>query len=95
MTFTPVTHGWVGTIRGYLPQGFMPYQPEIDPPFCPDAILYNGDIVEVKSAFTRDYLPPDAPLIFYVTSFTTGRSTHVVASDLPLSGAGLSGVVIS
>lgn len=83
MTFTSSDHTYVGTARAYLPQGFMPYQPE-DPQFGDRVVLRNGDTVDVLSAWTRDYLPPSASTLLYVRSRNTGECTHVIARDLPL-----------
>ena len=83
--FDKIEHEFVGTTRAYLPQGATPYAvvPVSDRPGL-SIILYPGDTVDVLSAWTRNYLPPDAPALFYVRSRNTGQCTHVVAADLPL-----------
>lgn len=79
--FRQIESPHVGTDSAYIPQGRMPYDcaNEID---GGTTILRNGDPVTILSAWTRDYLPADAPTLYYVRSHNTGFSTHVVGADL-------------
>jgi hypothetical protein len=88
--YRQVEHDAVGTVAGYLPTGYAlcdPYAPDeqIAPakPYTAGGgiILWNGDTVDVLSAWTRDYLT-DAPTLLYVRSRSTGESTHVSERDL-------------
>lgn len=70
----------VGIESAYLPQGRMPY--DVSGEIDGTTILRNGDPVTILSAWTRDYLPADAPTLYYVRSHNTGHATHVVGADL-------------
>lgn len=81
MAFTRTTHPLVGKEMIYLPQGTSPYQIPLDIDYT-KFILVNGDKVTVLSAWTRDYLPPTAPILLYVRSHNTHHYTHITADDL-------------
>lgn len=82
--FTPTSHPFVGTTRAYLPQGCTPYAPDYDDGEGGVLILPAGDAVDVLSAWSRPYLPDDAPTVLYVRSHATGQCAHVTPDELPL-----------
>lgn len=79
--FRQIESPYVGTTAAYMPRGRSPYDP-MRGDGDSSVILYNGDRVTIESAWTRDYLPADAPTLYYVRSYVTGKCTHVTASDL-------------
>ena len=79
--FDRATHPLVGTEATFMRRGFSPY----DVSHAHDdenTVLVNGDPVDIISAWTRPYLPPTAPILFYVRSRNTGKGTHVTEDDL-------------
>lgn len=76
--FRQIEHPLIGETKTYLPADSKP----CILPLSGRVVTFPGDIVTVDSAWTRDYLKAGAPDLLYVTSLTTGYSTHVTASDL-------------
>lgn len=74
----------VGTQRLFMPQGYSPYQIS-GISRGENWVLCNGDMVTVESAWTRDYLPPTDPNLYYVRSHRTGLATHVTFDEIKLA----------
>lgn len=82
MTFRQIDSPLVGQTRAYMPRGYSPYAPAQGTIYPESYVLLTGDIVTIESAWIRDYLPTDAPTVYYVLSHTTGKRTHVTETEL-------------